>query len=515
MVAALIAGCGSAATPTAQQAPSAATQPAENKTVAPTLVPQATQLTIATKADVETLDPTQTTSTTTWSAMSNIFDSLVRLNEEGNSFEPELALSWEMVDNTTWRFKLREGVKFQNGEDFNADAVKFTVDSFLDEERNPKARAFFASITGAKVIDPYTVDITTDGPYAILLTPLQMLFILPPKYTQEKGWDEMANNPVGTGAYRVIERKKGVEIKLEAFDGYWKGKPAISQLSLRTIPEDAARIAALQNGEVDIIDGVPYDRIKELETGSNTRVTSRIGEMVYIAMDTLKPGPFQDKRVRQGMNYAVNVDSIIENLLLGYGTRLNSPLFPQQPGYDPALKTYPYDPAKAKALFAEAGFPDGFSVEFSVAPNIQGLAKGKEVAEAIVEDLRKVGVDVTLRTYEDTALLDLYYARKLQMLMLPWKSNPESGRHMQTLLHSKTWGHTYQNPEADKRLDAYFAEMDPAKRIDIGKEMAQYLNDDCPWIYLYQQRDVYGASPSVAWEAKPDFLLRVRDITFK
>jgi peptide/nickel transport system substrate-binding protein len=446
--------------------------------------------------------------------MANVYDTLVRMSgDDPNKYEPELAESWEIINDTTWRFKLRKGVKFHNGEEFNAESVKVTMDAIKDAERNPKAGGFFASYTGVNIIDDYTVDITTDKPYAIFLTPMQTFFLLPPKYVQEKGWDEVAVKPVGTGAYKLVEWERDVHNKFEASDGYWKGKSAIGKFTIRPIPEDAARIAALQNGEVDLITSVPYDRLKELEEDESTRVTSRYGEMVALWYDTLRFEPFKNKKVRQAMNYAVNSEAIIKDLLLGYGTRLNSHLFPQQPGYDPDMKPYPYDPAKAKALLAEAGYPDGFDLEMTIDVANQAFAKGNEVTEVVVADLRKVGIRATAEFIEGAAWNDLFVNKKLTAWISTWKSNPESGRHLQTLLHSKTRGWYYQDPEADKILDEYFSELDPQKRIEVGKRMAKFFYDECPWVIMYQQRDVYGVSPKLAWDAKPDFLLRVRDMS--
>jgi peptide/nickel transport system substrate-binding protein len=473
------------------------------------------ELTVSQKTDVETLDQTQSILTTDTNVIINVFDTLVRLSDDGKDFVPELAESWKVLNPTTWQFKLRKGVKFHNGEDFNAEAAKHSFDIVLDPERKARQRPTFTFIKEVRVDDPYTITIVTNRPYAIVLTELQSQMMVPPRYTKDVGLDEFGRRPVGTGPFKFKEWQKDVRVVLEANDQYWKGKPKVQRLIFKPIPEDSARIAALQRGETDIIEGVTYDRVKEIEAQKDLRITTRRGQQIYIGLDTLRFDPFKKVEVRQAMNYAVDADAICKNLLLSYCTRLNGPFFPTTPGYDSRIKPYPYDPERAKKMFAQAGYPNGFDVEFSVSPNFQGIVKGQEVAEVIVDQLRKVGVRAKLNIMEPGAMTDAYAAKKFQMYMFAWKSNPESGRHLPVLLHSKTRGYYYQSPEADKLLDAYFAALDLKERTQIGLELHKFLYGDAPWIYLYQEQDVYGVRKAVSWEAKPDYLMRFRDVIVK
>ena len=470
-------------------------------------------LIISQKADVDTFDPTMSTNTTTHNIVINVFDTLIRLSDDGKDFVGELAESWKLIDPTTWQFKLRRGVKFHNGEDFNADAVKFSLDATLDPKRNSRQRPTYSAFKEVRIDDPYTVSFITHKPYAIALTQIQFLTIMPPGYVQKVDWEEFGRKPVGTAAFKFKEWEKDVRVVLEANDAHWKGKPKVRTLGFKPIPEDAARIAALQRGEVDIIDAVPYDRIREIEASPGLRISQRQGEQIYIGLDTLRFDPFKKRDVRQALNYAVNADAIVKNLLLGYAVRLNGPFFPITPGYDAGLKPYPYDPDRAKRMLAEAGYPNGFDVEFAVSPNLQGIAKGTEVAEAIAGQLARVGVRAKLNVQESAAMFSLYAAKKFQMYMFPWKSNPESGRHLETLLHSKTRGYYYQNPDADRLIEAYFTAMDPKKREQVGRELHAFLREDVPWVFLYQQQDLFGVRKGVAWDAKPDYLMRMREVT--
>jgi peptide/nickel transport system substrate-binding protein len=468
---------------------------------------------VAQKADVDTFDPAMSTATSTHMVTINIFDTLVRLSDDGRDFVGELAESWRVVDATTWQFKLRRGVKFHNGEEFNAESVKFSLDATLSPERNTRARPIYAAFKEVRIDDPYTVSIVTHKPYAITLAQLQFLQMTPPKYVAKVGWEEFGRRPVGTGAFKFKDWQRDVRVVLEANDTYWKGPPKVRAVAFKPIPEDGSRIAALQRGEVDIIDAVPYDRVREIEAASGLRISARQGEQIYIGLDTLRVEPFKKKEVRQALNYAVNADAIVKNLLLGYAVRLNGPFFPTTPGYDPNVKPYPFDPERAKRMLAQAGYPNGFDVEFTVSPTLQGIAKGGEVGEAIAGQLGRVGVRAKLSIQESAAVFSAYAAKKLQMYLFPWKSSPESGRHLETLLHSKTRGYYYQNPDTDRLLEAYFSTLETKKRQELGRELHAYLREDAPWIFLYQQQDLFGVRKSVSWEAKPDYLMRLRDVT--
>ena len=470
------------------------------------------ELIISQKADVETFDPSQSNNTTTHNVTINLFDTLVRLSDDGRDFVGELAESWKVVDPTTWQFRLRRGVKFHNGEELNAAAVKFSLDSTLDLERKTRQRPTYVAFKEVRIDDPYTVSIITHKPYAIALTQLQYLMVVPPGYIKQVGWDEFGRKPVGSGAFKFKEWERDVRVVLEANDAYWKGKPKVRSLAFRAIPEDASRIAAVQRGEVDIIDAVPYDRIKELQGSPTVKITQRQGEQVYVGLDTLRVEPLKKREVRQALNHAVNADALVKNLLLGYAVRLNGPMFPTTPGYDEKQPAYAYDPERAKRLLAQAGYPNGFEVEFAVSPAFQGIAKGTEVGEAIAGQLGRVGVRAKLNVQDSAALFNAYSAKKLQMYLFAWKSSPEAGRHLETLLHSKTRGFYYQNPEADLLIDAYFVALDPKKRQDIGRQLHAFLREDAPWIFLYQQMDLFAVRKSVVWEAKPDYLMRMRDV---
>jgi peptide/nickel transport system substrate-binding protein len=458
--------------------------------------------TYAFKSDIQTLDPQVTTDTTTQNVYYQMFEPLVKMGRDGN-FEPVLAESWETIDDTTWRFHLREGVTFHNGEPFNADSVLFTLERMRSEELESPAAAGVAPIASINKVDDYTVDVVTNGPYAALLSAMYALPIVPPQYIGEVGNEGFAEAPVGTGPFKFVDWLKDVEVRMEANPDHWRGAPAVSQLIFRPIPEDSARIAALQNGEVDWIAAVHVDRVAEFEGNDQVVIATRPGQGVYAQMDTIDTEPFTNVEVRRAVNHAVNVQSIIDDLLAGQATRLPSAFFVATPGFDPDLAPYEYNPELARELLAEAGYPDGFEVTFSVSPGVQAAQKLEEIGQAIAQDLSQVGITANIELVDPAVHFERYHNAEYEFFILPWGSAHESGRHIETLLHSKTRGYYYQSPEADALIDAFMQEVDPDARVEAGKALNEFLQQDAPWLYLYQEPDIYGFLPHVNWEPNP------------
>jgi len=472
-------------------------------------------LTYAYAADVETLDPLMTTDTTTENVAYQMFDTLVRMGADGN-WQGELAQSWENPDSRSWKFHLRQNVKFHNGEPFNAQTVKFSFDRILDPKLKSPAAPGMAPFDHVQVVDDATVVFVTKDPYAATLAQVYGLYIVPPQYIGQKGNDGFAANPVGTGPFTFVERQKAVHVKMQANANYWKGKPTVGTLTFRPIPEDASRIAALQNGEVDWIAAVNVDRVKDLKTNSKLQIQSRPGQGIYGGMDTLKFKPFMDKRVRQAMNYGINMDSIVKNLLDGLAIRLPSALFSDSPGFDPKMAPYPYDPNKAKQLLSDAGYPNGFEVEFDLPVGLQSTQKFDQVGQAMQQDLAKIGVKANIKVIDPGTAFDQYRAGKYQLFLYPWASNHEAGVYIQTLLESDTRGYYYKNPQADTLIRQYMSTIDATQRANVGKQMNQFFFDDCPWVYMYQEPDIYGYGSAINWKPNAyDAYFHAVDVKFQ
>ncbi|HET7342452.1 MAG TPA: ABC transporter substrate-binding protein, partial [Methylomirabilota bacterium] len=303
----------------------------------------------------ENLDPTMNLSSIRAAVGVSMFDSLVGRDRD-NKLVPELAESWRTLNDTTWQFRLRRGVVFHDGEPFNAEAVRFTIERVLDPQQKSPNRANIAEIARVEVVDDATVNLVTSKPYAALLNRLVDFPILPPRYTAEKGNQAFALHPVGTGPYRFVSLVKDEQLVVEAFDRHWRGGPAIPRIVFKPIPEPFTRAAALRNGEVDLITTVPPNLARDLEKIAGLRV-QRVPSTwdIYLGLNAFKK-PLSDVRVRQALNYASDVDAIIKSVLDGNGRRLEGPFTPQMFGYDANVKGYTHDPARARRLLADAGY---------------------------------------------------------------------------------------------------------------------------------------------------------------
>ena len=311
----------------------------------------------------ENLDPTMNLSSIRAKVGVSLFDSLVSRDAD-NRIVPHLAESWKALDDLTWQLKLRRGVVFHNGEPFNAEAVRFTFERVLDPNQKSPNRANVGEVARVDVLDEYTVNLVLRRPYAPLMNRLVDFSIVPPKYTAEKGNQGLSLRPVGTGPFRFVELVKDDHLIVEAFDRHWRGAPKVRRIIYKAIPEPFTRAAALRNNEVELIDMVPPNLAAELERVGGIRV-QRVPStwIIYLGLNALKK-PLSDVRVRQALNYATDVDALVKSVLDGNGRRMDGPFTPHMFGFDLSVKGYGPDPARARRLLAEAGYPDGLEISW-------------------------------------------------------------------------------------------------------------------------------------------------------
>jgi peptide/nickel transport system substrate-binding protein len=465
-------------------------------------------LVISQAPDAVTMDPHMHSQAETMNVLLNVYDPLVDFSEK---FEPvpNLATAWKQTDPVTWRFTLRKGVTFHNGEVFNARAVKFSFDRLVDPNQKAPMGTRLSAIKEARVVDDYTVELITKEPYAPLLYIISLyLMVVPPDTVKQMGDVKFGQTGVGTGPYRVVSWTKDQQLALEANSKYWKGAPRVQRVVYRPIPEDSARVAALQTGESDIVTSVPPERWQDVEQDKATRVSARTGTMVYMGLDALNP-PFSDVRVRRALNHAVDVDTIVRKILLGTADRMNGPFFKTALGYDKAIPAFKYDPALAKKLLAEAGYPNGFETVLSALPAQEGASKLMEVAETVAYQLGQVGVKVRIDTLEPATAFARYRNREFKMYFFTWPENPEPDRYLYTLFHSQARGYYYKNAEADKLLDQGRRSFNLAERRKVYETLHKLFVDDAPWVFLYAQKTGFGIRRSVKWDAPWDGFIRL------
>src|SRR5438552_6231486 len=341
-----------------------------------------------------------------------IFDMLV---ERDANLKLVPALAAEMprpVSPTVWEIKLRKGVKFHNGEDFNAESVKFSLERVANPANKLRGTSPFAPLDKVEIVDPYTVRVHTKKPWPIFVNAMgfRQASMYPPKEYAGKDTAAISKNPIGTGPYKFVKWSKDEEIVMEAFPGHWRGAPKIKTVVFKPIPDDAVRVAALQNGEIDVAVNIPPPLAGLIEKHPKIFLSTApsirtIQLMIYThQMDANhKPtgpynGPTADKRVRQAIAYAVDADEIIKGVMDGKAIRVATMLTSVHFGYDPSLKPIKQDLVRTKKLLTEAGLPNGVDI---VLNGPQGrYVRDKEVAEAVAGQLTKAGIGTTLRTFE-------------------------------------------------------------------------------------------------------------------
>lgn len=421
----------------------------------------------------------------------SLYDSLVFVGPDG-AVEPALAESWEISDDgATYTFTLREDVTFHNGEPFNADAVVFS----WEQGKMPENEWFslWENATSVTAIDEYTVEITTEGPRPLFLREMaQNWAMIPPGYFQEVGLEGFLQEPVGTGAFQLVEWIQGDRIVMEAFEEYWReGYPLIDNLIFRPIPESSTRVAAIQTGEVDIVTRLSAEEAASLEGTEDVEVVNYpVNRSYYIAFNNLTTGvgePTEDPLVRRAMNYAVDVDAIIDALFNGYAAAATGLVTPGDWGYDETLEPFGYDPERARELLDEAGYPDGFSMGFACP--IGAYTNFEQVCEAVQGYLMEVGIETELELMESGAYWDLEAAKELPPLFGDSWSAVEGealARLNGSLRGFDASYSAWEDPVITELLQQIESTVDETARADLYVELQHYMQENPPFIYLYE-----------------------------
>ena len=461
----------------------------------------------------ENLDPTMNLSSLRSQVGVSVFDSLVGRDADGK-IVGELAESWRGLDDRTWQLKLRRGVTFHNGEPFNAEAVRFTFQRVLNPEQKSPNRATVSEVERVDVVDDLTVNLVLRAPYAPFLARLIDFPMVPPKYTAEKGNQGLALRPVGTGPFRFVELVKDDHMIVEAFDKHWRGQPRIKRIVFKPIPEPFTRAAALRNGEVDLITTVPPTLAAELDKVAGVRV-QRVPStwQIYLGLNAFKK-PLSDVRVRQALNYATDVDAIIKNVMDGNGRRLEGPFTPNVFGFDPSVKGYAPDPARARRMLAESGYPDGVEVTLDApAGRYQG---DKEIAEALGGQWQKAGFRPKVQVAEWGAYFKKYLGKQMQDAYLLGLGGPmQDADELYNLVSSKGRGLYYKNERVDDLFDQGRATTDPARRRKVYADLARAMIEDATWVFLMQQVDIYATRDRLVWTPRPDQWLLFHSVALK
>jgi len=467
-------------------------------------VPQ--KLIVASGTDALTMDTHFGLDAPTFTILDHMVESLLELTPKGE-IVPRLVEKWEVSsDATEFTLKLRKGIKFHDGTPFNAEAVKINFDRLLDPKVAIRYRFLVAPISTVTVADEFTVKIKTKAPFAALVSNLthQATGIQSPD-ALKASWEKPLTKPVGTGPFMFKEWVPGNKFVMARNDNYWGKKPLLQEVTWRVIPDDASRVVALETGEVHAAVRIPPFDIPRLKADKKLAVLSAASvRTIYLGFNTLKE-PFQDKRVRQAINYAVNKEAIVKHVLGGVGRVSDAAISPGIFGYAP-IKTYEYNIEKAKALLAEAGFPKGF--ETTLHPAVGRYYMDASVATAVAADLLKVGIRAEIKMMEWGTYLPSILREKDQVehkiYMLGWGCvTGDADYGLYPLFHSKQWPKVgqnasfYANEKLDQLLDGARSTASPEERKRLYKEALTIIHDEAPWLFLHSEVQIVGTRANV------------------
>ncbi len=457
------------------------------------------KLRVSMPSDVKSLDPQKQGDIPSMSVASNIFDTLTT-RDASNKLVGGIATAWKAVDPKTWRFTIRPGIKFHNGEPCDAAAVAFSINRL----KNPATKSPIVEllyVKSAKVVDEHTVDFIMSASDPIIPEKVSLFggVVVPPKYLAEKGDDGFAAHPVGTGPFTFQSRQQDNQIVLAANPNYWGTKTQLKTLTFKITPTPATAVAALQSGEMDIVTGISPDAIAQLGKGSGVS-TQRVPGVreYYVAMNTLSSGPLTDPKVRIALNHAVDVPTLI-NTVLGGAAERTATLLPQQVfGYDPSIKPFDYDVDKAKSMLADAGYKDGFSTQLSAS------TVDKDITQAVAGQLGKVGVKCKLNIIDATQFKSLLVSGNPHAMgpmylsgNTGWTLDGES--YLQSTIRSDRRQSLWHNKQADGLVDVEETSLVSDERKKAFTELQQLMSTNAPYIFLYHASNVYAVRDGIDW----------------
>ncbi|MBE9606636.1 ABC transporter substrate-binding protein [Acetobacteraceae bacterium H6797] len=485
-------------------------------------------LNLAVAAPPTSLDPHYHTLSPNNMVAQHLFDTLVSRDAKAQ-LVPALAESWKMIDDSTWEFKLRQGVKFSNGKDFTADDVVYTIERIPNVINSPGSFAIYTkAITASEVVDPYTIRFKTNGIYPLLPTDLTNVFIISRSIsaTANTGDFNRGVATVGTGPYRLESYKPDDRVELVRNEDYWGDKPEWQRVNYRFIANNAVRLAALRAGDVQMIDAVPTGDIEALRKEPSIKLAEIPSlRVIYLRLDfehdvspyitgpngeKLDKNPLRDLKVRQALSMAINRDAIVSRIMSGAALASGQMMPPGANGYVPDLKPMPFDPEKAKKLLAEAGYPHGFGITL-IGPNNRYI-NDEQIIQAVGQMWQRIGVKTKVEGMPFSVLAQRSAKNDMSALLLGWATSGEPSSALRANLATRDlargFGTSNQTGYSNKALDALIEKAlttaDDKAREDIFKEAMKMGMDDIGLVPLHMQKNVWALRPGISYDARAD-----------
>ncbi|MFZ3590977.1 ABC transporter substrate-binding protein [Bacillus sp. DJP31] len=463
------------------------------------------------------LDPITVTDGESFKVTKNIFDTLVDYGEQDTEIFPALATEWKVSkDGLVYTLTLREGVKFHDGTDFNADAVVANFDRWAGgtEETFYYYKSMFGGfgeeeghvIKDVKALDAKTVEFTLKIPQAPFLKNLAMSpFGIASPAAVEKFGDKFTENPVGTGPFKFVEWKRTERIVIEKNADYWlEGYPKLNKVIFTAIPDNTSRLNALLSGEIHLADGLNNSDVGQIEASDKLQAFNRPSMNVGYLGLTNSRGPLKDKKVRQALNHAVDKQGIIDAFYAGQAVPAKNPLPPSVGGYNDAITDYPFDLEKAKALLAEAGYADGFKIQLWAMPVSRPyMPDGQKVAQVIQANFAQIGVEAEIVSFEWATYLEKARAGEADTFLLGWTGdNGDADNFLNVLLGGSNIDSNnyarYDNAEVNELLKQAQTNPDEKARNELYAKAQEIIKDDAPWVPLVHSTPLLGGSAELA-----------------
>ncbi len=524
-LAAIVLGCAPSpatpAAPAATQAPPAAATQAQPAATQPPAAPAITRggtLRVGLPtSDLSTMDPHLSTSFYDRIVYQAIYNPLVRLDKD-LTLKPELAESWQYTDPTTLVMNLRKGVKFQDGTDFNAQAVKVNFDRMMNPDTKSLRASEIASVKEVQVVDDSTIKIILKAPNAALLSVLsdRAGMIISPAAIAKYGKD-LARNPVGTGPFSFVEWVSADHLTVKKFDGYWeKGAdgqalPYLDQVTFKGIPDGTVRLTALKTGTIDIIDAPDPKDVVALRAGKDP-VYDQVPALGYTAIElNLAKPPFDKVEARQAVAYAVDSAAITKNIFFDTAAPGEGPIAPSSWAYDPSINIYKRDVAKAKDLLTKAGLTAPVKFPAMISNDPTNLL----IAQALKDQLSEAGFDMDIQPLDFPTALAKETAKDFTFFPVGWSGRADPDGNTYNFIYS-TGGNNvnkYKNPQVDTLLDKVRTVNDQAQRKDLYTQIITIANNDLPRVYIWWPLDRKAWSPKVMnFVHSPDGMIRTKEM---